>query len=170
MTTPSGGDAASEARGSVAGSVPWAGGGPALPSTVRLWAALVAVHAMLDRALERDASTCGIAGPDAIGVLRPLAQAPGHRLRLHDLAGRAGLTPSGLTRRLDELVGAGLIVRASCDQDRRGTYAALTESGMAALPPALAHHAAVLDRELHLRLDPPSINALAILLERLASP
>ncbi len=138
--------------------------------SVRLWSALVAAHAALDRSLERGSSGCDIVGPDAFGVLLPLFEAPGHRLRLRDLAERAGLTPSGLTRRVDDLVSSGLVARVTCPQDRRGTYAQLTPAGVEALPAALVHHAAVLDAEVGRRLDPASVASLRALLERLAGP
>ncbi len=140
-----------------------------IPASIRLRAALVGAHAAMERALERDAAACHVLGPEAIDVLLPLAEAPARRLRLGDLAERSGLTPSGLTRRIDALVAGGLVVRVGCPSDRRGTYAELTDAGLRALPGALAHHAGVLDRAIGERLDSASIARLTELLEMLAA-
>ena len=140
----------------------------ALPGSIRLWVALVAARLTLDRAIDRDSASCPVVGPDVLSVLLPLALAPGHRLRLGDLAECTGLTPSGLTRRIDALVEDGLVARVGCAQDRRGTYAELTEGGLEAVPGALAHHAGVLDRSLAGRLDGSGLELLIALLENLA--
>jgi DNA-binding MarR family transcriptional regulator len=139
-----------------------------VPPAIALWAALVAAHAALDRAVERDAGNCAVVGPDVLGVLLPLALSPNGRLRLGDLADCAGLTPSGLTRRIEALLTDGLIERSHCDSDRRGIYAAVTPKGLAALPRAVEHHAAVLEREVGRNLDPSDVARLTGLLEALA--
>jgi DNA-binding MarR family transcriptional regulator len=142
----------------------------AVPSSVALWSALVTAHAALDRAVERDPGKCDVIGPDVLGVLLPLATSPNGRLRLGDLAERAGLTPSGLTRRIEALVADGLIVRAHCDSDRRGIWAAITPKALAALPAALEHHAEVLERSIRRNLAPTDVARLTELLEALARP
>ena len=50
-------------------------------------------------------------------------------MRMQDLADRLVLSRSGVTRLVDRLEAAGLIERASCPSDRRGTFAVLTEAG-----------------------------------------
>jgi MarR family 2-MHQ and catechol resistance regulon transcriptional repressor len=142
----------------------------AIPASVALWSALVAAHAALDRTVERDPGRCAVIGPDVLGVLLPLATSPNGRLRLGDLAERAGLTPSGLTRRIEALVADGLIVRAHCDSDRRGIWAAITPKALAALPGALEHHAEVLERSIRRSLASEDVARLTELLEALARP
>src|SRR5690349_8742328 len=44
-------------------------------------------------------------------VLAYLSEAPDHSLRMTDLAGNLRLSPSGITRRVDGLVRAGLVER-----------------------------------------------------------
>jgi DNA-binding MarR family transcriptional regulator len=82
-------------------------------------------------------------------VLMRLVRTPGHRLRMSDLAAQTTLTASGLTRVVDRLVDAGLVVRQTCSEDRRVAYAALTAEGEArmavALPAHLAHIAEVVE-------------------------
>ena len=62
-------------------------------------------------------------------VLLHLHDAPGHRLRMGDLAGKVLLTPSGLTRLADRMVKDGLIEREACPEDRRVSYLTLTTAG-----------------------------------------
>jgi DNA-binding MarR family transcriptional regulator len=62
-------------------------------------------------------------------VLHHLAAADDGRLRMNELADRARLSPSGLTRRFDSLVRRGWVLRERCDDDRRGVFARLTDAG-----------------------------------------
>jgi DNA-binding MarR family transcriptional regulator len=68
--------------------------------------------------------------------VRPgLSRAPqaAARLRLHDLAGRAVLSRSGLTRLVDRLQDEGLLRRERCAEDRRGYHAVITDKGRKAV-------------------------------------
>lgn len=62
-------------------------------------------------------------------VLQRLEHAPGHRLRMNDLAGQVLLSRSGLTRLIDRMEREGLVERHACRSDARGLYAVLTEPG-----------------------------------------
>lgn len=73
-------------------------------------------------------------------VLFHLAEAEDGRLRMNELADRARLSPSGLTRRFDSLVRRGWVGRERCDDDRRGVFARLTTEGRAKLDAALPVH------------------------------
>ena len=54
------------------------------------------------------------------------------------LPGSPGITDSGASRRIEQMIKAGLIDRHSCPADRRGVYAHLTEKGKAAYEKAYA--------------------------------
>ncbi|WP_223167237.1 MarR family winged helix-turn-helix transcriptional regulator [Nonomuraea sp. SYSU D8015] len=69
-------------------------------------------------------------------VLMQLAEAPGRRLRMNDLAGRVLLSRSGLTRLIDRLQRYGLVSREACADDARGLFAVLTDAGAARLAEA----------------------------------
>jgi len=73
-------------------------------------------------------------------VLAFLSEAPAGALRMTDLAGRLHLSPSGITRRIDGLVKSGLVERQRCPTDRRGSYAVLTDDGLATLERAAPTH------------------------------
>ena len=149
-------------------SRPQSDGAMAVPPAIALWSALVAAHAALDRAVARDHGMCPVVGADVLAILLPLGLTSGGRMRLGDLAERAGLTPSGLTRRIEPLEADGLVQRHRCDSDRRGTWAAITARGLAALPGALEHHATTLDRAIGHGLSAADAAHLTQLLETLA--
>lgn len=73
-------------------------------------------------------------------VLAHLSEAPDRSLRMSDLAARLRLSPSGITRRIDGLVRAGLVERHQCPTDRRGSNAVLSDNGMDVLRRAAPTH------------------------------
>ena len=77
-------------------------------------------------------------------VLVRLVRTPGHRLRMSDLAAQTTLSASGLTRAVDRMEAAGLVARQACPEDRRSTYATLTDVGEARILAAVPIHLAQL--------------------------
>ena len=76
------------------------------------------------------------------GVLVHLSEAGSDGLRMSDLAVRLLLSRSGLTRRFDTMVRAGLVERRSCPADGRGAMAHLTARGASLLEEAAPTHVA----------------------------
>jgi DNA-binding MarR family transcriptional regulator len=104
-------------------------------SSLKAWRALLTAQAVVLDSIEghlRDGGQLPLAWFE---VLARLSNADG-RLRMQDLADRLVLSRSGVTRLVDRLEAAGLIERASCPSDRRGTFAVLTEAGQRALEAA----------------------------------
>ena len=62
-------------------------------------------------------------------VLLQLADGSDERLRMGELAESVLLTRSGITRLVDRMIEAGLVVREPCPGDRRGHYAVITQKG-----------------------------------------
>ena len=54
------------------------------------------------------------------------------------------LTPSGVTRLLDGLQGAGLVENIACESDARAVWAALTDEGRATLECVRVEHTELL--------------------------
>ena len=75
-------------------------------------------------------------------VLLFLAQAPGLKVRMSDLARQAVLSQSGLTRLIDRLIHEGLVTREKSSDDLRSQYAVLTHQGVIRLRAANATHLA----------------------------
>src|SRR2546423_2251061 len=86
---------------------------------LQAWDALLRAHATLLRRLETDLeSKTGLALAD-FDVLVQLAICGGS-LRMSELADRALISRSGMTRRGNPLVDEALVSRAQADADRRG--------------------------------------------------
>ena len=73
-------------------------------------------------------------------VMVVLSEAPGHRLRMGELAGRLVFSPSRLTYQINSMVKRGLVAKQPCPDDRRGQEAVLTDQGMARLEAAAPLH------------------------------
>jgi DNA-binding MarR family transcriptional regulator len=103
------------------------------------WVALLRAHATLMRQLASDlVQDTGLTLGD-FDVLAQLAAAGGE-LRMTELAGRAFSSRSGMTRRIDRLVDAGLVRRANFGADGRGVVISLTDAGVARLTGAAPVH------------------------------
>jgi DNA-binding MarR family transcriptional regulator len=73
-------------------------------------------------------------------VLVQLAEAPGQRLRMTELADAVLLSRSGVTRLVDRLEKGGLVARGRVDSDGRGVVAVLTQYGFERLKAATGTH------------------------------
>jgi len=100
---------------------------------VSAWRALLLTQSRVVRAIERD-----LAAADAISlgwydVLLELRAAPAGQLRMQDLAARAVLSRTRVSRIVAELEAAGYVQRLEDPDDRRAALATLTAEGKAVL-------------------------------------
>lgn len=100
-------------------------------------------------------------------VLLRLARSPLYQLRMAELTAQCTLTSSGLTRVVDRLEAAGLVIRRPCPTDRRGYYATLTPDGQTALIRALPSHLAIIERTLTSILEPHELEAFLAALRKI---
>ena len=104
------------------------------------WRSLLRAHASLLRRLDTDLQQAtGLALAD-FDVLAQLAQAHG-ALRMTELADRALISRSGMSRRVARLVDEGLLRRDKAGTDGRGVVVALTEAGITRLAATAPVHA-----------------------------
>ena len=96
-----------------------------------VWRLFLTAHARLLERIELRLAQADLPPLDWYDVLFTLKEAPDYRLRLSDLAEKVLLSRSNLTRLVDRLEKAGLLRRDACPSDRRGTFAVLTEAGLA---------------------------------------
>src|SRR2546421_1620477 len=106
---------------------------------LRAWDALLRAHATLLRQLETDLENKSGRALADLDVLAQLAIAGGS-LRMTELADRALISRSGMTRRVTRLVHEGLVRRAHADADGRGVVVQLTKSGLNRLTVAAPVH------------------------------
>lgn len=131
------------------------------------WKAFLAFHAKAVEAIERELAGAGQLPRSWVDVLIALQEAPGHRLRMHELASAVVLSPSGLSRLVDRLEARGLIERQPCSEDRRCQFAAMTGDGVAALEAAWPTYSAGILRHFGSRLTEAEFQSLRQLLDRL---
>jgi DNA-binding MarR family transcriptional regulator len=93
------------------------------------WRGFLRVHASLVKELDTDLEAQYQLPLTSYDVLSMLADQPGGKMRMCDLADAVVLSRSGLTRLVDRMAREGLIARAVCASDARGAYAVLTAAG-----------------------------------------
>ena len=109
---------------------------------MRLWRAFVEVSGRVIQAMDASLKADAGMGFEDYEVLVHLSEASGRRLRMAELGEELLHSPSKLTQRVDRLVKRGWVAREKCEDDRRGTFAVLTESGLAAIERAAPQHVA----------------------------
>jgi DNA-binding MarR family transcriptional regulator len=123
------------------------------------WRSLLRAHATLMRQLEKELKQqTGLALAD-YDVLAQLAIADGE-LRMTDLASRALISRSGMTRRIARLVDEGLVRRSEANADGRGVLVALTNAGAARLAETVPAHARGIAESFASRLDDQELAVL----------
>jgi DNA-binding MarR family transcriptional regulator len=90
---------------------------------------MLRVHASLMKGLDTDLASGHGLSLSTYEVLLFLADAPGGRMRMAQLADSVLLSRSGLTRLVDRLERAGLVEREPCPSDQRGFNALITPEG-----------------------------------------
>jgi DNA-binding MarR family transcriptional regulator len=129
------------------------------------WRSLLQAHATLLRRLETDlARQTGLALAD-FDVLAQLAVANGE-LRMTDLAARALISRSGMTRRVARLVDEGLVRRANIEGDGRGVMVGLTDAGLARLAETAPVHARGIEQLFVEQLDDQELALLRSALDK----
>jgi len=132
---------------------------------LKAWEALLRSHATLLRQLDKDLEKeTGLPLAD-FDVLAQLAVAGGE-LRMTELADRALISRSGMTRRVARMVEEGMVRRAHVAADARGVVVALTEAGVARLAETAPVHARGIADLFVARLDDQELAAVENALEK----
>ena len=134
----------------------------------RAWRGLLRTRACLVKQLDAELERAHGLPMSSYEVLHHLAQASGGRMRMRDLAERAQLSRSGLTRLVDRLERDGLLHRCSCDHDARGAYACLTDAGRERLQEARGTQVRVVREHFISRFSEGELSAMAEMWERIA--
>ncbi len=133
----------------------------------QVWETLVATpFGLYSTWEERLREACGLPALH-FHVLQTLAGAPDGRLRLQELAEAVRHSQSGTTRLVDRLEKEGLVVRHSCDSDRRVTWAMLSEKGRSSYETACPVWNAFLADHLYKGLSSDEADTLRSLLLKL---
>ncbi|GIH45252.1 DNA-binding transcriptional regulator, MarR family [Microbispora rosea] len=124
---------------------------------VMAWRELLARHAEVSCALERELSDRHGLGVSEFEVLERLVEAgqssscagpEAAKFRVQELAGQVHLSQSALSRLIARLEREGLVARALCEADRRGVFVHVTEEGRRRHAEATPTHRAILSAHL----------------------
>lgn len=130
------------------------------------WRAFLRAHARVIRQLERELANEHDLALTDYDVLVQLSAAPDRQMRMSEMADGLLLSRSGVTRLVDRLVAEGLVQRVSCETDRRGQWAQLTDAGYERLRRASPTHLRGISEHFVDRLAPDDLAAL----ERMLTP
>lgn len=93
------------------------------------WRAVLNAHATVVARVEDALAEADLPPLSWYDVLWALRRASGRRVRMAELADSLTISRGGLTKLADRLEVAGMLRREPAEDDGRGLYAALTESG-----------------------------------------
>lgn len=115
---------------------------------VREWRQLLARHADLSCALDRELQNHGL-GMSEYEVLERLAELPEQSAKVQTIAKSVHLSQSALSRVIGRLETAGLVAREMCPDDRRAITVRLTDEGLVRQTEARPTQRRVLAERLH---------------------
>jgi DNA-binding MarR family transcriptional regulator len=133
------------------------------------WRALMRIVLSLPHRLDLDLVRAVGITANEYTTLMCLSEAPDRELRMADLANAAALSPSRMTRLVDDLVGRGLVTKRTSSDDGRGNVAKLTPAGWAKLKVAWPAHLASVRSRVFDHIDPSTMAKAAQALSEVAS-
>jgi DNA-binding MarR family transcriptional regulator len=140
------------------------------PDSAQAWTGLLRTHRQITRALDAELEARHGLSFSALELLVRLAWAPQHHLRMSDLAERASLSLSRVSRIVDQLERRGAVERRACPTDARVVHAVLTGGGLELLRAAQETHFAGVERRFLGRLSDADVRALARIFTHLSPP
>src|SRR5574338_326014 len=130
------------------------------------WRTFLRAYTQVRRHLERELEDEQGMSLAEYEVLLVLAYSADRQMRMSDLAEMLLLSRSGATRLIDRLEAVELVQRVSCDTDRRGQWAQLTDAGYERLRAASPTHLRGIAEHFLDRIAADELSALQGTLER----
>jgi DNA-binding MarR family transcriptional regulator len=109
------------------------------PREMKAWRSYIIASRRLLDALDSDLDGHDLSMAD-YEVLAQLSDAPDRRMRMTELAEIAMLSKSRLSHRMKVMEKAGWVRREACPEDKRGSFAVMTEKGWRAIVKAAPDH------------------------------
>ena len=131
------------------------------PREMKAWRSYIIASRRLLEALESDLDGHDLSMPD-YEVLAQLSDAPDRRMRMSELAEIAMLSKSRLSHRMKVMEKAGWVRREVCPEDKRGSFAVMTEKGWRAIVKAAPDHVASVRKFLLTLLVPSELDCQRI--------
>lgn len=133
----------------------------------RAWHALLKTQVQLSAVLDRELQARTGLALTTYEVLVTLLDAPGRRMRMQDVADAVLLSKSGTTRVVGLLVDDGHVARDIPHDNRRVTYAVLTDAGRKAIVAAMPVLFELVHEHFGRHLTPSDAAALPRILSRI---
>ena len=133
---------------------------PLSPDEEVLWRAMMRILATLPRALDYDLLHSAGLALHEYAVLLNLSEAEDREMRMTELAAAVGLSPSRITRLVDDLKVRGLVTKLRSASDGRGNVARLTDKGFSRLEAAYPDHLASVRSRVLDHLSPALVKRL----------
>ena len=111
------------------------------PREMKAWRSYIIASRRLLEALESDLDGHDLSMPD-YEVLAQLSDAPDRRMRMSELAEIAMISKSRLSHRMKVMEKSGWVRREVFPDDKRGSFAVMTEKGWRAIVKAAPDHVA----------------------------
>lgn len=93
-------------------------------------------------------------------ILVNLSESEGRRMRMSDLADATIQSRSRLSHQISRMEAKGLVTREDCRDDRRGTFAVLTDEGWETIQRVAPHHVASVREHFVDRLTDDQLEAI----------
>jgi DNA-binding MarR family transcriptional regulator len=130
------------------------------------WGALLRVHSALVPLLDRELQAKHHLPLAWYDVLLELNYGPDRRLRMTELGERVTLSRTRVSRLVDEMTAAGLVLREANPDDRRSAYAVLTAKGRAVFRQAAPTYTGGIDEQFGSVLTLTELNTVKDALEK----
>jgi DNA-binding HxlR family transcriptional regulator len=132
-----------------------------------VWQAFAHASDRVRDALERRVQTTAGMPHSYLELLVQLRRAPGHRLRMSELAAATGSKPSRITHAVNRLERAGWLTRDSDPTDGRSCTATLTAQGIEAMDAARPEYTRTVREHVLAPLTPAEQHQLRVLCEKI---
>lgn len=136
----------------------------------RAWARFVTAQALLLERIEAALAEAELPPLGWYDVLWILENAPHGRLRMAELARKAVVSRSNVTRLTDRMESAGLVARSDCAEDGRGTVCELTAKGRALRAKMWPVYRRQIDQLFGKHLEAREAEAIAASFDRMIDP
>ena len=138
------------------------------PREMKAWRSYIIASRRLLEALDTDLDGHDLSMAD-YEVLAQLSDAPDRRMRMTELAEIAMLSKSRLSHRMKVMEKAGWVRREVCTEDKRGSFAVMTEKGWRAIVKAAPDHVASVRNRFVDNLNVKDQEELAKIFDRLST-
>jgi len=137
---------------------------------IAAWSAFLRAHAGLVPVIDAELRRTTGLPLTWYDVLLELNAAPGRQLRMQDLGERAVISRTRVSRVVDELVTAGYVCREPNPDDRRSSFATLTDHGRRVFRRAAPRYLDAVRRHFAARIPPEQLRVVRAALDAVLDP